>query len=131
MHRSILRRAADLAVSKLFARHDPHAKPPYRIDQLERRLLFDIIVNGTANADTISVSWNGSNEVTVVNGSSSNHSADAVTVNGLGGNDTITINSMPNRNLSVSGGDGNDTIFVGGGDFDAHISAFSFVDGDA
>src|SRR4051794_7312470 len=94
----------------------------YAIEQLESRTLLTVTVNGTGNADTISVSWNGSNIITVVNGSSSSHSAQDVTVNGLGGNDTITINSMPNDNLGVNGGDGNDTIFVGGGDFDAHFA---------
>jgi len=127
----MVRAAAWSVIRQLLCQHSPQRTRPRPIEQLESRTLLTVTVNGTSSADTISVSWNGSNIVTVVNGSSSSHGEDGVTVNGLGGNDTINLISMPNWPLGVNGGDGNDTITFGGGDFDAHFSEFTFVDGDA
>src|SRR4051812_41032366 len=129
--RSMVRAAAWSVIRRLLCQHSPQRTRPRPIEQLESRTLLTVTVNGTSSADTISVSWNGSSIVTVVNGNSSSHGEDGGTGKGLGGNDTINLISMPNWPLGVNGGDGNDTITFGGGDFDAHFSEFTFVDGDA
>src|SRR5688572_20078248 len=86
-----------------------------RIDGLERRRLLAVDVVATAAADTVVVSQNLLGELIVtVNGTPTNHGvvADDVTINGLGGDDAITVESVPATvlSLTLNGGDGNDAL---------------------
>ncbi|HUI94912.1 MAG TPA: calcium-binding protein [Xanthobacteraceae bacterium] len=80
-----------------------------------------VIVNGTQGNDTISIVSSGSS--VVVNGlaaqvtikgldSGANAATDALTINGLGGDDVIDASKLHagQVNLTINGGDGNDTI---------------------
>ena len=76
-----------------------------------------VIVNGTAGDDTITIAGNGSvitvsglaAQVTIAHAEGAN---DTLTVNGLGGNDTIDASALSagHINLVLNGGDGNDTL---------------------
>jgi Ca2+-binding RTX toxin-like protein len=77
----------------------------------------NVTVNGSNNADTISVTTSGSS--VVVNGlaaqtsvSGTDASLDTLTVNGLAGDDVINASGLHagQINLSINGGDGNDMI---------------------
>ena len=83
----------------------------------------DVIVNGTAAQDTIrvvsrrsSVLVNGLAAQTIVSGMDA--SLDTLTVNGLGGDDTINASGLHagQIKLAINGGDGNDLIVGSGGD---------------
>ncbi len=57
--------------------------------------------------------------------------AESATINGIGGNDTINVNSTaPGQSVVIFGGDGDDTISVGAGTLDA-IPGNVSVSGDA
>ena len=83
----------------------------------------DVIVNGTAAQDSISVASSGSSVVvnglaaqTIVSGMDA--SLDTLTVNGLGGDDTINASGLHagQIKLEINGGDGNDLIVGSAGD---------------
>ena len=83
----------------------------------------NVIVNGTAAQDLISVVSSGSSVVvnglaaqTIVSGMDA--SLDTLTVNGLGGDDTINASGLHvgQIKLAINGGDGNDLIVGSGGD---------------
>jgi Ca2+-binding RTX toxin-like protein len=81
-----------------------------------------VITNGTAGDDIIAIARNGSvitenglaAQVTVAHAEGAN---DTLTVNGLGGNDTIDASALSagHINLVLNGGDGNDTLTGSGG----------------
>jgi Ca2+-binding RTX toxin-like protein len=86
-------------------------------------LADNVIVNGGNTADAIQISTRGSS--VVVNGlaarttvSGMDSSLDRLTVNGLGGDDTIDASHLHagQINLTINGGDGNDTIKGSAGD---------------
>ena len=86
-------------------------------------LADNVIVNGGNTADAIQISTRGSS--VVVNGlaarttvSGMDPSLDRLTVNGLGGDDTIDASHLHagQINLTINGGDGNDTIKGSAGD---------------
>jgi hypothetical protein len=92
-------------------------------------------VEGTSGADTIIVALNGSNvEVTVNGGGTQLFSASLVTkvfINGLGGNDTILLDSIgPSMPVSIDAGSGDDAIALANasGNLDNIQSAVS-IDG--
>jgi Ca2+-binding RTX toxin-like protein len=76
-----------------------------------------VIVNGTANADTIQITGSGTSfavtglpaQVSVTGSEGAN---DQLVVNALGGNDTVTATGLPDGvvRLTVNGGTGNDTL---------------------
>jgi Ca2+-binding RTX toxin-like protein len=81
----------------------------------------DVIVNGTAAQDSISVASSGSSVVvnglaaqTIVSGMDA---GDTLTINGLGGDDVINASGLNagQINLAINGGDGADTITGGAG----------------
>lgn len=80
-----------------------------------------IVVNGTNNADTISIDA-PAGLIRVVRGSATitaSSSVAAVTVNALGGDDLVTISSLSGvlpTVLVVNGGEGNDTLSANGAD---------------
>jgi Ca2+-binding RTX toxin-like protein len=84
----------------------------------------NVIVNGTNNADTISVASSGSS--VVVNGLAAQTTVtgidagllDSLTVNGLGGDDVINASGLHagQIKLAINGGDGNDLITGSAGD---------------
>jgi Ca2+-binding RTX toxin-like protein len=83
----------------------------------------DVIVNGTAAQDSISVVSSGSSVVvnglaaqTIVRGMDA--SLDTLTINGLGGDDTINASALQagQIKLAINGGDGNDLIIGSAGD---------------
>jgi hypothetical protein len=102
-----------------------------RVEPLEpRRLLATVVLNGTANADTILIERVSTSIRVTINGSATNVNAlDFLTVNGGGGNDSITVQSIGDGNVEVFGDGGNDTIRVGGGDLDNNIGNFLLIDG--
>ena len=79
-------------------------------------------LNGTATNDTILVQKNGDNLKVLINGveqpklAKSLASLFSVAVNGIGGNDTITIDANLTIPMIIGGGAGNDMITGGGGD---------------
>jgi Ca2+-binding RTX toxin-like protein len=84
----------------------------------------NVIVNGTNNADTISVASSGSSVVvngltaqTIVSGMDAGL-LDTLTVNGLGGDDVINASGLHagQIKLAINGGDGNDLIVGSAGD---------------
>ena len=79
------------------------------------------VVNGTGAADSLTVSQNAARQLTVSQGAASlvfnAVSLSNVVLNGNGGNDSITIGSLPDTLavvLTVNGGDGNDTLSAAG-----------------
>jgi Ca2+-binding RTX toxin-like protein len=78
-----------------------------------------ITVNGTGNADTISVGQ-VSNQLVITRGTATitaSANVQSVTVNALGGDDTVTVGDLagvPPTALTINGGDGNDLITANG-----------------
>jgi Ca2+-binding RTX toxin-like protein len=81
--------------------------------------LDTVTVNGSNNADTISVASSGSSVVvnglaaqTIVSGLDRAPALDTLTINGLGGDDVINASGLHagQINLTINGGDGNDLI---------------------
>lgn len=76
-----------------------------------------VIVNGTGAADTVAVGGDG--DMTLPGGSLSASNVESATVNGLGGNDTLTGAAGPGGPatipLTLNGGDGNDLLTGGNG----------------
>ncbi|MFT3786711.1 MAG: hypothetical protein QM770_11185 [Tepidisphaeraceae bacterium] len=89
----------------------------YQTELLEcRRLFVGFTVTGTSGADAISVRADGTDIVTVVNGVSDTHSDfifNEFTIDCLGGNDTITINSNGGNTVTINGSTGADTLNFG------------------
>ena len=82
-----------------------------------------VIVNGTANADNVQLSGNGSSYIvaglsTIVTVAGSEGSNDSITVNLLGGNDSFDASAMPANiaRLTMDGGAGDDIIVGSQGD---------------
>ena len=85
--------------------------------------LNTLVVNGTASADTISVSTVSGAIVVVRGGASITAGGDvqSVVVNALGGDDTVTIGDLTDAGqvlLTINGGDGNDTLTAAGSNID-------------
>ena len=105
------------------------------VEALEtRRLFVGFTVEGTEAADSISLGISGNDILFVVNGVSDTRSDilfNEVTIDGLGGNDTISIIATGNNTVTVNGGLGNDTINFtpGANDLDA-IDDTITVNGD-
>jgi Ca2+-binding RTX toxin-like protein len=81
-----------------------------------------VIVNGTAQADTVQITGSGSSYTVaglpaIVTVQGSEGANDQLVVNALGGNDSVTAAGLPASvvGLSVDGGAGNDTITGGDG----------------
>jgi hypothetical protein len=95
------------------------------VENLEtRRLFVGFTVEGTEGADSISLGISGNDILFVVNGVSDTRSDiifNEVTIDALGGNDTISIIATGNNTVTVNGGLGNDTINFtpGANDLDA------------
>ncbi|MBC8104958.1 MAG: hypothetical protein H7Z14_00075 [Anaerolineae bacterium] len=103
-------------------------------EPMENRLMF-VTINGTSGANAISVSINGNTILYAVDGVSDSVSDiihNEIEINGLGGNDTITIGETGANSVTVNGGAGADTInlALGANDMDA-IEDFVTVNGDA
>jgi hypothetical protein len=96
-----------------------------------RRMLANVVLNGTTNADTILIERVSTSTLRVtINGNATNvNPLDFVTVNGSGGNDSITVQSVGDANVEILGSSGNDTIRVGGGDLDNNVDSFLLIDG--
>ena len=75
------------------------------------------ITNGTAGADTFSVTANGTLANVADRGGSYDTATENVQINGLAGNDTITAGNGLSTitDLTLDGGDDNDTIVGGDG----------------
>jgi hypothetical protein len=104
------------------------------IERLENRLLF-VTINGTNAANGISVQIDGNDILYAVDGISNRVSDflhNEIEINGLGGNDTITIAETGENTVTVHGGAGADTInlALGSNDMD-NIDDFVTVNGDA
>lgn len=88
-------------------------------EPLETRLMYITYqVDGTSAADSISISISGNSIISVVNGVSDSGSDiinNTIEINGLGGNDTISITETGSNTVIVNGGNGDDTINVGNG----------------
>lgn len=96
-----------------------------RAENLESRRLLTTYT-GTANADTFLVQVGGGNVTVTVNGVPNIQSDAVVTtivIDALGGNDTITVINNTNNPTTINAGDGDDTIVVGGGDYDTNIAS--------
>ncbi len=105
-------------VNTVFAQLGPGPSSPTGDDQADT-----VVVNGTAGDDTIRVATAGAAVVvtglaakTNINGIDAG--VDALTINGLGGADTIDASHLHagQMNLTINGGDGNDTITGSAGD---------------
>ena len=87
---------------------------PAKIETLEPRLLLDALtVNGTANDDVIVL--DGPNLTVTVNADPSIHftgTVDTVNINGLDGNDDITVKPGTDFVTNVDGGDGGDDVLT-------------------
>src|SRR5688500_4658118 len=98
----------------------------YAVEPLEARRMLTTI-EGTANADTISVEYIDDlidHWRVIKNGATEHHLLNIdLVVNGLGGNDDITILRTFDNFATVSGGSGNDTITIGGGSFNSRFQA--------
>ena len=109
----------------------------YLAEALEPRRLFDIVVNGTDGNDTLTVDCNGSFVFVTLNGIPGIPipiigDAGELQINGLGGNDAINVTETGGLPCLITGGSGNDTITVGGGNFANFIhGGGTSVDGDA
>jgi hypothetical protein len=100
---------------------------------LEPRQLLTVTINATEGPDTISVEyifdlinhWR-----VIINGGTQHHFLDGnLQVNGLGGDDDIEIRRTHDNFCTVNGGAGDDTITVGGGNFDNLFQATINVGG--
>ncbi|HEX8324742.1 MAG TPA: hypothetical protein VF595_12615 [Tepidisphaeraceae bacterium] len=87
------------------------------IEPLEsRRLCAAITVNGTASADTILISSNGTVVTASVNGTTTNYSSvTAITVNAGSGSDYVEIGTNITRPATLAGNAGADTLLSGSG----------------
>lgn len=97
-----------------------------------RRMFITYQVDGTSGNDSISISISGNSIISVVNGASDSGSDiinNNIEINGLGGNDTITIVETGANTVVVNAGSGNDTVNVGTGDLDV-IDDTVTVNGD-
>src|SRR4051794_41954926 len=87
------------------------------IESLERRRLLAVTFNATAGDDSISMGINGSVAHVVINGVDHTTTDLSITINALGGNDTIQIVATPvGSNVSINGGPGADTLQNIGGE---------------
>ncbi|MFT3786948.1 MAG: hypothetical protein QM770_12405 [Tepidisphaeraceae bacterium] len=77
-----------------------------------------LTINGSDNADNITVNPSGTNLIATVGSLSKTFAASAVTagilVDARGGNDNVTINSAVTKPSTLKGGDGNDNLTGGG-----------------
>jgi Ca2+-binding RTX toxin-like protein len=97
---------------------EPAAAAPMLEDLEQRRMLTTVTVNGTAFADSISVSTGGGIINVVMNGVISSYFAAGVTqinVYGNAGNDSISVGSSITLNTYLNGGVGDDYISGGAG----------------
>src|SRR3954466_7613854 len=111
-----------LALSKSDLRRHSHRRnrftgtPNCAVEALENRRMFVTYqVTGTSAADAISISIDEANGkiISAVNGvsdSASDFLNNNIEINGLGGNDTITITETGDNTVVVNAGAGNDTI---------------------
>jgi hypothetical protein len=84
----------------------------------DRQLLSAVVVNGSNGPDTITTECVGGQLQVTINGASTGYAdATGLTINGLGGNDTIEVKNLP-FGATVDGGDGDDTIGVRNGQAD-------------
>jgi hypothetical protein len=98
-----------------------------------------LIVNGDQLADkndAITLDTDGFGGVSLtMNGESESFRVGTITdvqINGLSGIDSISINDLPSGiPVTVHAGSGEDTVYVGGGDFDSNIAGNVTVSGDA
>ena len=86
----------------------------------DRRMFVTYQVTGTSADDAISISIDEANNriISAVNGVSDSASDlinNNIQIDGLGGNDTISITETGSNTVVVNGGTGNDTINVGNG----------------
>ena len=85
-------------------------------EPLEHRLMFiTTTLDGTNAADTISLSVSGGDIILTLNGVEDRRSDtifNNIEINGLGGNDTISIHSTGANTVEVNAGTGNDNIRV-------------------
>ncbi|MCY2955275.1 MAG: S8 family serine peptidase [Planctomycetota bacterium] len=110
--------------------------------RLNARRTLDLIrgpqtVTGTASADTITVQINGTDTEVYVNSQNPTYTYTTsdlswLTIDGLAGNDTITVNSSVTTSVSLIGGSGNDTLTAGSGAdrLDGGDGADSLIGGD-
>lgn len=77
-----------------------------------------VVFQGTARADTITVSDVGQEYVITLNGRTTQYDRSNVLslhIDALGGDDTIIVDPSVTQSLEIDGGDGNDTIYGGAG----------------
>ena len=101
-------------------------------EPLESRRLLTITITGTSAADTIVVNRNGSDVLVTLNGTDTTYSIGSnidIVVNGLGGSDSINLYELQNLIGYVNAGSGDDTVRIGGGDYDNHFDNPVFIDG--
>jgi hypothetical protein len=100
-----------------------------RVESLEfRRLLTVFAVTGTPGDDTITVVAGGGNVTITVNGTPTTQpdaSVTGISVDALGGNDTIAVQDVTNNPTTLLGGDGDDRITVTIVDFNASTPAIT------
>src|SRR5688572_33222506 len=96
-------------------------------DSLESRLILDatlaggvLTVNGSANADTITLTLNGANIDVVIqpeafNSPFVNANVTSIVINGLAQNDSITVDAALTQGTTINSGLGDDTVNGGGG----------------
>src|SRR5687767_13143923 len=95
----------------------PNRQNDYAAEPLEPRRLLTIFINGTGAADVITAERAGTVIEVTINGTPSTRTIGSETdvqINGLGGSDTITVFDMPDLDLTVLGGTGNDALTIGG-----------------
>jgi hypothetical protein len=86
------------------------------IEPLEYRRLLTITINGTSGVDTMIVERAGTVINVTINGTPSTRTIGAETavqINAMGGSDTITVLDMPDLDLTVLCGTGNDALTIG------------------
>ncbi len=95
----------------------------------ERRLLYDYVVNGTNNSESMFAQMQGANLVVGINGGSGisipNPAGKTVRIYALGGNDQIHLVSNGGAIITADGGDGDDIIQLGGGGTAQNLSNLS------
>lgn len=95
------------------------------IDALEPRRLLAAVINGTNGDDTILISVGADDSLSVtINGAPGGVAAPGdgvVEVNGLDGNDSITLLNTGMNTLFLAGGPGSDSYFVGNGNLKGDI----------